>query len=470
MPEFQEVADSAAGLAPPRPVDASIPRMRGPAAPLASVKPLGPRVDLTSDGGVFKRVKTAGDAQRPRPALGDRVTIHYVAMQGADGVLFDSSRKQMHAGGYAYTVGSTDSIKPGMPRPRGWDIAIMSMDVGECALITLAPEYAYGKAGIRQPPRPGYTVPPHVSVTYNIELVDVGTAKENMTPREKLDKGIALCGKGNGFFQDKAFAKARAQYELALEVLQTFPGVRHDMPPDDDDNRGDNNNKNKNTKKKKKKGTTDGNDDDDESEEEEERLGDRCLAKDEATPHALEARGAIVRCLSNIAMCLTVITPVDWKAVRKNCDQALWVHDEGGLHDAKLAGKVLYRRAEACLQKGESESARADLVRAYKLLPDSKPIRKMLRKVQEQVRDERGKRKEMFGNLMLSGKANGMYSDKKDVELREDATGGAELAGSAWFDALETFINGNKVLFVSVCAAVVFSAMYAKAMGLLGDR
>ena len=469
MPEIEQVAESAAGLAPPRPVDASIPRMRGPTAPLASVKPLGPRVDLTADGGVFKRVKTAGDAQRARPVLGDRVTIHYEAMQGADGVLFDSSRKQMHAGGYAYTVGSTDSIKPGMPRPRGWDIAMMSMDVGECALITLAPEYAYGKAGIRQPPRPGYTVPPHVSVTYNIELVDVGTAKENMTPREKLDKGITLCGKGNVFFQDKAFAKARAQYELALEVLQTFPGVRHDMPQeegDDDDDGGDNNNNNNNNKKK---GTADGNDDDDEIEKEKEEKEKE--KEDEATPHALEARGAIVRCLSNIAMCLTVITPVDWKAVRKNCDQALWVHDDGGLHDAKLAGKVLYRRAEACLQKGESESARADLMRAYKLLPDSKPIRKMLRKVQEQVRDERGKRKEMFGNLMLSGKANGMYSDKKDVELREEeVTGGAELAGNAWFDALEKFINGNKVLFVSVCAAVVFSALYAKAVGLLGGR
>ena len=120
MPEIEVEEAPASELAPPRPVDESVPRMRGPSAPLASAKPPGPRVDLTEDGGVFKRVKTVGDELRPRPKMGDRVTIHYVTMQGSDGVLFDSSRKQMHAGGYSYTIGSRNSIKPGMPRPRGW--------------------------------------------------------------------------------------------------------------------------------------------------------------------------------------------------------------------------------------------------------------------------------------------------------------------------------------------------------------
>ena len=456
MPQFEEVVEeevakdderSSSSSSPSskipakhKPVDPSIPPIRLPTKPRSEVKPLGPRVNLTEDGGVFKRLKTEGDASRGKPKLGDLVTIHYVAMHGKDGVLFDSSRKQMNAGGYSYTLGSTESIKDGMPRPRGWDIAMMSMNVGECSLITLSPDYAYGKHGVRQPPRPGFTVPPHVTVTYNIELVDYGKAKENMTPREKLDQGLMFCDKGNSFFASKEFAKSKAQYELALEVLQTFPGVRHDMPSPGD-------------------GDADETTNVEESREDIRAEEDR--ESSAGTPHALEARGAIVRCLSNIATCLTQIKPVDWKAVHKNCDQALWVHDDGGLQDPKLVGKVLYRRAEAYLRKGESEAARKDLNRAFKLLPDSKPVRKLLKKVQEQVRLERDQRKEMFGNLMVSGKATGMYNDKKDVEIREDDS----VKEMNWFSRLEVFVNDNKFMFIAMCTAIILSSIFSKTAG-----
>ena len=147
----------------------------------------GPPVDLTGDGGVIKRLKREGTGSYPKK--GDLLTVHYVSMYGDDGVLFDSSRTKMNHGGHSYTVGSNEQLKEGIPRPKGWDIALMQMKMGECALLTLQPEYAFGRLGVRNPPRPGYTVPPNVIVTYNIEIVEIGTSKENMTKIEKMKKG-----------------------------------------------------------------------------------------------------------------------------------------------------------------------------------------------------------------------------------------------------------------------------------------
>ena len=150
-------------------------------------------------------------------------------MYGDDGVLFDSSRTKMNRGGHSYTVGSNEQLKEGIPRPKGWDVALMQMKMGECALLTLQPEYAFGRLGVRNPPRPGYTVPPNVVVMYNIEIVEIGTAKENMTKNEKMNKGQEFATKGNDHFRGKEYEKAIAQYELALDILQTYPDVRHDL-------------------------------------------------------------------------------------------------------------------------------------------------------------------------------------------------------------------------------------------------
>ena len=69
---------------------------------------------------------------------------------------------------------------------------------------------------------------------------------------------------------------------------------------------------------------------------------------------------------------------------------------------------------------------------------------------------------------MVSGKASGIYSDKKDVELKEVPENVS--SGDSWFATLERFINDNKFMFVSVCAAILLSAIYARAVGSLGKQ
>lgn len=200
-----------------------------PPRPLSKETKPGPRVDISpnQDGGIIKRIKRKGTGIIPQ--LGDQVTLHYVATHGKDGVLFDSSRKLMNSGGYSFKLGSSAALKEGMLRPKGWDIALTTMQVGECALIDLTSEYAFGKLGVRQPPRPGYTVPPNVSVMYNLELVECGKSNENMTKEEKMECGNHHITNGNDMFAQKEYKKAIGQYELALQVLQTYPNVRHDV-------------------------------------------------------------------------------------------------------------------------------------------------------------------------------------------------------------------------------------------------
>ena len=162
------------------PITTTTPKEFVPPRPsTAKESSLGPKVDISpgNDGGVIKQLKRAS-TQVPLvlPQMGDQVTIHYVAMYGDDGVLFDSSRKLMNSGGFSFKLGSTEPMKEGMLRPKGLDLAITQMHVGECALLTLQPEYAFGKLGVRQPPRPGHTVPPNTFVVYNVDVLECGKA------------------------------------------------------------------------------------------------------------------------------------------------------------------------------------------------------------------------------------------------------------------------------------------------------
>ena len=170
---------TAAATATTTPITTTPKEFVPPRPSTAKESSLGPKVDISpdNDGGVIKQLKRAS-TQVPLvlPQMGDQVTIHYVAMYGDDGVLFDSSRKLMNSGGFSFKLGSSEPMKEGMLRPKGLDLAITQMHVGECALLTLQPEYAFGKLGVRQPPRPGHTVPPNTFVVYNVDVLECGKA------------------------------------------------------------------------------------------------------------------------------------------------------------------------------------------------------------------------------------------------------------------------------------------------------
>jgi hypothetical protein len=88
---------------------------------------------LTEDGGVSK-VTLSNTSGRPVED-GDVLAVAYRARVASTGKVFADGEK------FEFTVKDGSMIK-------GWDIAITSMRVGEKAEFTIAPQYAYGYAGV----------------------------------------------------------------------------------------------------------------------------------------------------------------------------------------------------------------------------------------------------------------------------------------------------------------------------------
>ena len=74
-----------------------------------------------------------------------------------DGTVFDSSVKRGRP--FEFTVGVGNVIK-------GWDEGVSQMKIGQKAILTCPPEYAYGPKGI-----PG-AIPPNSTLIFEVELLD----------------------------------------------------------------------------------------------------------------------------------------------------------------------------------------------------------------------------------------------------------------------------------------------------------
>ncbi|OXU31501.1 hypothetical protein TSAR_001033 [Trichomalopsis sarcophagae] len=128
-------------------------------------------VDITpaKDGGVLKEILKEGTGTKT-PQVASRVKVHYTGTL-LDGTKFDSSRDRNQP--FEFELGQSQVIK-------AWDIGIATMKKGEVAVLTCAPEYAYGKPG--SPP----AIPPNSTLKFEVEMIDwVG---EDLSPDK--DEGI----------------------------------------------------------------------------------------------------------------------------------------------------------------------------------------------------------------------------------------------------------------------------------------
>lgn len=112
-------------------------------------------IDLSpaKDKGVLKEIIKEGEGDAT-PTTGCKVKVHYTGTL-LDGTKFDSSKDRDKP--FKFDLGRGSVIK-------AWDIGVASMKKGEVAILTCAPEYAYGKSG--SPP----LIPPDATLKFEVSI------------------------------------------------------------------------------------------------------------------------------------------------------------------------------------------------------------------------------------------------------------------------------------------------------------
>lgn len=110
-------------------------------------------IDLSpaKDGGVLKEILKEGVGDET-PTTGCKVKVHYTGTL-LDGTKFDSSKDRDKP--FKFDLGRGSVIK-------AWDIGVASMKKGEIAVLTCAPEYAYGKTGSSP------SIPPDATLKFEV--------------------------------------------------------------------------------------------------------------------------------------------------------------------------------------------------------------------------------------------------------------------------------------------------------------
>ncbi|XP_061366694.1 peptidyl-prolyl cis-trans isomerase FKBP62-like [Gastrolobium bilobum] len=101
----------------------------------------------------------------------------------------------------------------------GLDRAILTMKKGEVALLTIAPEYAFGSSESQQELA---VIPPNSTVYYEVELVSFEKEKESwdMNTQEKIEGAGKKKEEGNALFKAGKYARASKRYEKAVKYIE----------------------------------------------------------------------------------------------------------------------------------------------------------------------------------------------------------------------------------------------------------
>ena len=91
------------------------------------------------------------------PVQGSRVTLHFTS-SFEHGKKIDSSRDRNYP--YVFIIGKGAVIK-------GWEQGILKLSLGQRAILTCPPEYAYGANGIRG------IIPGNTTLVFDVEILKI---------------------------------------------------------------------------------------------------------------------------------------------------------------------------------------------------------------------------------------------------------------------------------------------------------
>ncbi|PQQ19098.1 peptidyl-prolyl cis-trans isomerase FKBP62 [Prunus yedoensis var. nudiflora] len=165
--------------------------------------------EVTDDKKVIKKIVKEGEGFE-RPNEGAVVKLKLIGKL-QDGTEF---LKKGHAEGEELFEFKTDEEEV----IDGLDRAVLTMKKGEVALLTIAPEYAFGSS---ESPQELAVVPPNSTVYYEVELVSFEKDKESwdMNTEEKIEAAGKKKEEGNALFKAGKYARASKRYEKAVKYI-----------------------------------------------------------------------------------------------------------------------------------------------------------------------------------------------------------------------------------------------------------
>lgn len=101
-------------------------------------------------------VVTKKEGNGQKPPVGSKVTVHYTGTL-TNGKKFDSSRDRGKP--FTFTLGKGEVI-------RGWDEGVAKMSIGEQAVITCPPNYAYENQDVGNG-----LIPAGSTLLFDVELI-----------------------------------------------------------------------------------------------------------------------------------------------------------------------------------------------------------------------------------------------------------------------------------------------------------
>ncbi|GAY50738.1 hypothetical protein CUMW_129040 [Citrus unshiu] len=166
--------------------------------------------EITDDKKVIKKILKEGDGFE-RPNEGAFVKVKLIGKL-QDGTVFVKKGHSEEEQLFEFKTDEEQVID-------GLDRAVITMKKNEVALLTIAPEYAFGSAESQQELA---VVPPNSTVHYEVELVSFEKEKESwdMNTEEKIEAAGKKKEQGNTLFKAGKYARASKRYEKAVKYIE----------------------------------------------------------------------------------------------------------------------------------------------------------------------------------------------------------------------------------------------------------